>query len=42
MLNNKGQTIYIRQISEPEPFQIEIFKALNLPLKSYKPVIRII
>jgi transposase len=31
--NDKGERIYIRQTTDPEPFHFEIYRALGLPLK---------
>jgi transposase len=31
--NDKGEQIYIRQTTDPEPFHFEIYRALGLPLK---------
>ena len=34
--NDKGEQIYIRQTTDPEPFHFEICRALGLPLKPLK------
>ena len=34
--NDKGDRLYIRQTTDPEPFHREIYRALNLPPKPLK------
>jgi transposase len=34
--NDKGERLYIRQTTDPEPFHLEIYRALNLPPKPLK------
>jgi transposase len=33
LTNNNGERIHIRQTTDPEPFHLEIYRALGLPLK---------
>ncbi len=34
--NDKGERLYIRQTTDPEPFHLEIYRARNLPPKPLK------
>ena len=34
--NDKGERLYIRQSTDPEPFHLEIYRALGLPPKLLK------
>ena len=34
--NDKGERLYIRQTTDPEPFHLEIYRALGLPPKPLK------
>jgi len=36
LTNDKGEHLYIRQTTDPEPFHREIYRALNLPAKPLK------
>ena len=36
LTNDKGEHLYIRQTTDPEPFHLEIYRALNLPAKPLK------
>lgn len=36
MNNDKGERIYIRQTSDPEPYHLQIYRALGLPANPLK------
>lgn len=36
LTNDKGERIYLRQTTEPEPFHLEVYRALGLPPKPLK------
>ena len=41
MVNKEGKTIYLRQTSEPEPFHIQIYNALELSPRALQRIVKI-
>ncbi|GAB6163412.1 hypothetical protein JCM12298_25720 [Desulfothermus naphthae] len=41
MITQEGKTIHLRQITELESFQLEIYNALELPLKPLSNILKI-
>jgi len=41
MITQEGKTIHLRQITELESFQLEIYNALELPLKPLSSILKI-
>jgi len=42
MLNKKRQkNVYVRQLVTPESFHIKVFKAMDIPITSFKKRIKI-
>ncbi|GAB6162999.1 hypothetical protein JCM12298_21590 [Desulfothermus naphthae] len=41
MITQEGKTIHLRQITELESFQLEIYNALELPLKPISSILKI-
>jgi len=36
LTNDRGERIYLRQTTDPEPFHLEVYRALALPPKPLK------
>jgi len=41
MVNKKGKTIHLRQTTELEPFHLEVYNALELPLRPLQRIVKI-
>jgi predicted kinase/transposase len=41
LVTRQGKTIHLRQTSEPEPFHLEVYNALELPLRSLQRIVKI-